>query len=476
VNEKRRRLLLNALKLFDLGLVMMSFGLTVLVVGSNHESLSDFLSIRVKVWNFAILSLIVLAWHVIFHLCGMYGSKRLSGRYREAADAFRATTICTGALALLAQLFSISVVTLRFCFVFWLISSSFAILGRISLRHSLGGLRRAGHNLRHMLILGTNSRALEFAASIEASPELGYRIVGFVDEDWSNIGQFVRTGRSLACNFESLPEFVRHNVVDEVVNYLPLRSFYEHASRVAALCELHGIILRFNSDIFGLKTSRAQVAEFNGGYYIIAGDKHYGPQMMLKRMLDVLGSLVLLVLFSPLFVIVALVVKLTSEGDAFFLQERVGYNKRKFMLFKFRTMVANAQELMPGLESQNEAAGPVFKIKNDPRITRVGRLLRRSSIDELPQLFNVLKGDMSLVGPRPLPVRDYQGFSEDWQRRRFSGRPGITCLWQVGGRCSVSFEQWMKLDLQYLDEWSLWLDLKILAQTIPAVLKGSGAA
>jgi lipopolysaccharide/colanic/teichoic acid biosynthesis glycosyltransferase len=173
---------------------------------------------------------------------------------------------------------------------------------------------------------------------------------------------------------------------------------------------------------------------------------------------------------------VAFLITVTSGGGVFFLQERVGYNKRKFMLYKFRTMVPNAEKMMAQLEDLNEVAGPVFKIKNDPRVTRLGRVLRRTSIDELPQLLNVLKGDMSLVGPRPLPVRDYQGFSEDWQRRRFSGKPGMTCLWQVGGRCSITFDQWMKLDIQYLDEWSLWLDLKILARTIPAVLKGSGAA
>jgi len=138
-------------------------------------------------------------------------------------------------------------------------------------------------------------------------------------------------------------------------------------------------------------------------------------------------------------------------------------------------MVPHAENLMAGLESQNEVAGPVFKMKKDPRITPIGKWLRRSSMDELPQLLNVLKGDMSLVGPRPLPVRDYEGFNEDWQRRRFSIKPGITCLWQVNGRSGISFDQWMLLDLQYMDEWSLWLDLKILAKTVPAVLKGAGA-
>ena len=151
-------------------------------------------------------------------------------------------------------------------------------------------------------------------------------------------------------------------------------------------------------------------------------------------------------------------------------------NKRRFKIYKFRTMVPDAEKLMSALEKDNEAGGPVFKMKNDPRITRIGRALRKSSVDELPQLFNVLRGDMSLVGPRPLPVRDYEGFNEDWQRRRFSVKPGITCLWQVNGRSGVSFDQWMLLDLQYMDEWSIWLDLKILAKTVPAVFRGEGAA
>ena len=160
----------------------------------------------------------------------------------------------------------------------------------------------------------------------------------------------------------------------------------------------------------------------------------------------------------------------------FFAQDRVGLNKRRFRMYKFRTMVGDAEKKQSELESLNEADGPVFKIKNDPRITRLGKFLRKASIDELPQLLNVLMGDMSLVGPRPLPIRDYQGFDQDWLRRRFSVRPGITCLWQINGRSSVSFQEWMELDLHYIDHWSFWLDVKLIAKTIPAVLKGVGAA
>jgi lipopolysaccharide/colanic/teichoic acid biosynthesis glycosyltransferase len=192
--------------------------------------------------------------------------------------------------------------------------------------------------------------------------------------------------------------------------------------------------------------------------------------------LDVSLSLLVTLLLSPLFLLATQIVKFTSPGPGFFVQERVGRNKPRFHLYKFRTMVADAAERQREIEHLNEASGAVFKIRNDPRLTPVGKFLRKTSVDELPQLFNVLKGDMSLVGPRPLPVRDYQGFDQDRHRHRFSVRPGITCLWQVNGRSSIPFEEWMELDMEYIDHWSLRLDFKILAKTIPAVLKGAGAA
>ncbi len=198
--------------------------------------------------------------------------------------------------------------------------------------------------------------------------------------------------------------------------------------------------------------------------------------LFIKRVLDIAGSLILLISLAPLFLVVSLLIKRDSPGPVFFIQERVGLGKRRFRLYKFRTMVADAEKRMKEIEHLNEVSGPVFKIKDDPRITRTGKFLRKTSIDELPQLINVLKGDMSLVGPRPLPVRDYNGFDQDWHRRRFSVRPGITCLWQVNGRSNVSFEKWMKLDMEYIDKWSLLFDLRILAKTIPAVVKGSGAS
>ena len=191
--------------------------------------------------------------------------------------------------------------------------------------------------------------------------------------------------------------------------------------------------------------------------------------LLFKRVIDVVGALAGLILFSPLMLIVAVAIKATSQGPVVYAQDRCGLNKRPFRMYKFRSMIADAEQLQAALEAQNEAHGPVFKILHDPRMTRLGRLLRRTSLDELPQLWNVLRGDMSLVGPRPLPYRDVDRITRPSDMRRFSMRPGLTCLWQVQGRCTIGFERWVELDLEYIDNWSLALDVRILLKTLPAV-------
>jgi exopolysaccharide biosynthesis polyprenyl glycosylphosphotransferase len=479
MNEAKRRFMLGGIKLFDISQLILSFGLATILVAYSQGgvSLEQFLSIRVKLSNCVVFASILLAWHIIFSMCGVYESKRLAARRVEIIELLKAITLATALLAFLAAFIRITMITSRFLVSFWLISCLLFVTSRLVFRPLLAALRKRGRNLRHMLILGTNSRAIDFAKKILEKPELGYRLVGFVDDDWQRIADFRQTGFPLVSNYAGLAEFLRRNVVDEVAMYLPLRSFYKNSFEAAALCEQHGIITRFDGDIFGLKKSRSIPDEFEGDHHVATytGVRGWWPSVA-KRILDITFSFVLLLLLAPVFVIVALLIKFSSDGPIFFRQERMGVNKRRFPIVKFRTMVPNAEKMLADLQEQNEVSGPVFKIKKDPRITPIGKVLRRTSIDELPQLFNVLKGDMSLVGPRPLPVRDYEGFNEDWQRRRFSVRPGITCVWQVSGRSSIPFEQWMRMDLQYMDEWSLWLDMKILAQTVSAVLKGSGAA
>lgn len=474
----RRRILLEALKIFDLSIMVFAFALSaVLALGIRRVSIENFFSMRVSVGNFLLFIGLLVLWHNVFAAVGFYSSHRFSSRLSEAWDVVKATTLASLILGAVALLFRIRMASFSVLAVFFVLSTFLLVASRLSLKAVLTMTRLHGRNLRNVLIVGTNHRALEFAQRLEKRLDLGYRVIGFVDREWGGSDEFRQTGHMLACELNDLPDFLRHNVVDEVAIALPIRSFHDDASRIAALCERQGIILRVLPNIFDLKMSRSVADELEGHPLIT----HYtgaleGWPFVAKRALDFLLALAALIAVSPFMLLAAVLIKLTSPGPIFFSQKRIGQNKRKFVIYKFRTMAVDAEERMKQLEHLNEVSGPVFKIKHDPRITPVGSFLRKTSIDELPQLFNVLKGDMSLVGPRPLPIRDYEGFSEDWHRRRFSVRPGITCLWQVNGRSSIPFEQWMELDMQYIDKWSLWLDLKILAQTIPAVLKGFGAA
>jgi exopolysaccharide biosynthesis polyprenyl glycosylphosphotransferase len=475
----RRRILSHALKLFDLAVMIVAFAWsTVPAYGVGQKiSIAQFFSIRVKLQNLIIFFGLLLLWHLLFSIFGLYTSRRMSSRAAEAADVAKATTLGSIGLWVAATLFHIEMASPPFLIVYLLMSTGMLVCSRLALRLVLAQARIHGRNSRNVLIVGTSRRAIEFAGKLQASPQLGYRVIGFADRQWDGIDHFGQTGHSLACDLEGLPAFLRANVVDEVVIALPIRSFHAIASEVAALCEEQGIILRVPSNIFNLKLSHSGSEELEGHSSIT----HYtgtaeGWPVVAKRVLDFCLALIALIVISPAFALVAAIIKMTSPGPIFFKQKRIGQNKRKFMIYKFRSMAVDAEAKMQQLEHLNELSGPVFKIKHDPRITPVGKFLRKTSIDELPQLINVLKGDMSLVGPRPMSIRDFELFSEDWHRRRFSVRPGITCLWQVNGRNSVPFEKWMELDMQYIDKWSLWLDLKILAKTIPAVLKGSGAA
>ncbi|MBZ5571458.1 MAG: sugar transferase [Acidobacteriia bacterium] len=476
------QVLSSATKLFDLVLLMGSFAVAVLphLRASGSISLAQFLGLKIKLGDIVIFSSLLGIWILIFTILGLYGSKRLASRRSEAFDVVKATTLCAAVLGLASFLLQFQWVTPSFVAIFWACSTFVIVSTRMAVRTWLRRLRMHGRDSRNMLIVGSNRRAIEFARKIQSKPELGYRILGFADAEWAGIGELERQGWPLVCGLGDLRTFLRRSVVDEVVLTVPLRSFHDLASDVAAMCEQQGIVVRVLSDLFNLQHRQAKAEEFAGAPLIThSSGITEGWPSTIKRTLDFTLSLLLLIALAPLLLLTAILISLTSAGPVFFVQRRIGLNKRVFYIYKFRTMVVNAEEKMREVEHLNELSGPVFKIKNDPRLTSVGRFLRKTSIDELPQLFNVLCGDMSLVGPRPLAVRDYELFTEaghDWQRCRFSVRPGITCLWQVSGRNSLPFHQWMELDLQYVRGWSLWLDLQILARTIPAVLRGSGAA
>jgi exopolysaccharide biosynthesis polyprenyl glycosylphosphotransferase len=475
IHEVMRGILLRIFMVIDLGLVTLALGSAAFWTTNTRQWTIGASVFTTKVSLAACLYFVlalVLA-HTTLVLCNLYVSRRMSSKHAESLDVARAMAMLTVCLWCAARLFRIDAIPQHFFLIFWIASVVLISTTRLALRLAQGVLRRRGRNLHHVIVLGTNSRAVAFADRMQAMPERGCHILGFVDDEWSGTAHFRKAGFPLLCDYPGLAEFLRNNVVDEIAIYLPLRSFYERAAEIAQLAKHHGLLVRVDTDIFDLKLVHHGPATTDGAAHAAADGKGIdGGQLLLKRIFDFVASLALLVLLSPLFLIVAALIKLTSPGSVFFAQKRIGLNKRQFTMYKFRTMVPAAEKIQDQFAHLNEMTGPVFKIKNDPRITPIGRFLRKTSIDELPQLFNVLKGDMSLVGPRAIPLRDYQQFSEDWHRRRFSVPPGITCLWQVYGRNAIPFEQWMVLDMQYIDGWSLWLDIKILTLTIPAVFKG----
>jgi exopolysaccharide biosynthesis polyprenyl glycosylphosphotransferase len=349
------------------------------------------------------------------------------------------------------------------------------LLSRICARFCLVAFRQKGRNLRTVLIIGSNRRAVQLADRITGDINLGYHLLGFVDDFWHDEHAPDHYKSTLRGPLQEVLTLLRTLAVDEVIIALPIASNYRFAQQVIDWCKQQGIAVAFESSLFenSLRSSPLDARLHNTITLYDATRSAWADAI--KRTIDIIVSGTALLGLSPILILVAILIKVQSPGPVFFLQERLGLGKRRFKIYKFRTMVQNAEALLKNLEHLNQSGGPTFKLSRDPRITPLGAFLRKTSLDELPQLLNVFFGDMSLVGPRPLPLRDYEGFSQDWHRRRFSVRPGITCIWQITGRSSITFERWMELDMDYIDRWSLWLDLSILLKTIPAIIRGSGA-
>lgn len=325
-----------------------------------------------------------------------------------------------------------------------------------------------------VLVVGTNRRARHLISLVRKHPDWGIRIAGVIDIDPAKKGEMI-SGYEVIGSLNDIPDIITHNVVDEVVFIVP-RSWLSRIEEAMLYCESAGLKVNLAVNLFDLKFSRAKQTDLFG-FPLLTFESTSSKigQLFIKRLFDFIASGMGLLVLSPLFLVIIILIKATSEGPVFFDQLRCGLYGRKFIFYKFRTMVKNADEKLKDILQYNEMDGPVFKMSNDPRITAVGKWLRKYSIDELPQLWNVLKGDMSLVGPRP-PLPNEVDNYDVWQRRRLSMRPGITCFWQVSGRNTIKdFKEWMKLDLEYIDNWSFALDLKILFKTIPAIILGTGA-
>ena len=475
----KRQWMYEAYKAFDLVVMVCAFAYASIfnaLVNNSTLNIEDFFAMRVKVRNMLILAFIFLAWQALFSVFGMHRPRRMEKQHQQTIDILKMVTISTCILLGIAVLFNIKLINEIFLFNFWATSTLLLMLSRMLLGAMLQKARLKGRNLRHMLIVGTGKRAVKFANTICDKPELGYHIIGFADDQWEGSETINKCGFPLISDLAGLPALLRSRVIDEVVIGLPFKSHYEKISGIITACEEQGIIVRFLSDLFNLKLAKSKPGFLDDIPLVtLQAASHEHPALFIKRIIDIVLSGIIVTCLSPVFLVIALLIKLDSKGPVFFIQERVGHNKRRFKLIKFRSMVQGAELRQDELEELNEASGPVFKIEKDPRMTRAGKWLRKTSLDELPQFINILIGDMSLVGPRPLPVRDYNGFDQDWHRRRFSVRPGLTCLWQVNGRSSIAFDKWMKFDMEYIDNWSLLLDMKILIKTVPAIIKGSGA-
>lgn len=331
--------------------------------------------------------------------------------------------------------------------------------------------RRRGVGVTRLLLVGADENARTIMRAVVARPDLGYRIVGFVDDDpvkaSTDIGRYPALGST-----EQLPELIRAHEVDEVIITLPWMS-HRKILEIMGQCEQDQVRTRIVPDLFQMTLHNVVVENIDGVPLLgVAEPRLRHWQHIYKRAFDIVVASLLLILLMPAFLVVALLIMIDSRGPVLFRQRRMGRHGREFMCIKFRTMCENAEQMLSALADRNEATGPLFKMRDDPRRTRIGRLLR-NGFDELPQLWNVLKGEMSLVGPRPAIPAEVAAY-EPWQRRRLDVRPGATGLWQVSGRSDVTFDEMVLLDLYYIENWSPILDIRILLKTIPVILVGSG--
>lgn len=349
----------------------------------------------------------------------------------------------------------------------------FLFLDRLILTLYINILQRKGKLLRFVLIIGTNKRAINIAQLFSENTDWGLKVVGFLTYNNEEVGSEIH-GFKVLGNIDDIIYVLEKNVVDFVL-LCQGKEHIKDLQNVALRCKTVGIDFVMDTDLLTQNIPGISFDRIDSTSFIIFKPIWLPPEkLLIKRLIDIVISAVGIILCIPVWIIVPIMIKRDSKGPVFYIQERVGKNGRLFKMYKFRTMIAGADKMQAEVMHLNEMDGPVFKIRDDPRLTKMGKWLRKTSLDELPQLFNVLAGDMSLVGPRP-PIMSEVLQYRPWQRKRLSVMPGITCLWQVTGRNEIKFDEWMKLDMQYIDNWSLTLDFKILFLTIKAVISTKGA-
>lgn len=429
--------------------------------------------IEFTAWHGMALIFMGVIWVIVFNLAGMYNFRDPSPWPKRIVRITIATIVGASAILMGGLVAGVKGLGGLFPVYFLVASVVFFLIQRAILYGVIGFVRKRGRNIRFVLLVGPRERSWELHERLTEFP-LGYKFLGFMDTDPGGPEE-----NDFPClgSLEEFGRFVSENPVDIVYITLPVKSYYPQVLKLLNICATQRIQVRLVTDLFDLPAGvRAEVANIGEIDYIIyrsAPASAVGEDI--KRFLDVVLSGLAIIVLTPVYLAVSVAIMLQDGWPVIFAQQRVGFNKRRFTMYKFRTMVKNAEALQAELEAKNEVDGATFKISHDPRITKLGNFLRKTSLDELPQFFNVFLGHMSLVGPRPLPIRDFERFYSDTHRRRFSVKPGVTGLWQVSGRSDVDFDEWMKLDVFYVDHWSLFLDIRILIQTVRVVLTMEGA-
>jgi exopolysaccharide biosynthesis polyprenyl glycosylphosphotransferase len=451
---------------------LIALTITVFIVRvSNHslEWLHQLSLLQIRFVDAAFGVMFVLAWQYCFSVLNLYD--KFATIPSKMVATFKGVSIMTVAVVIHLMIFHPPGITIRTAFIVMAALFCYEI-DRVALSDHLLD-RLAARDPQRAIIVGSGRRASKAWREIRTRYHSSIKLLGFVDDrDPDEMPPDVATrymGR-----VDQLSELLLNEVVDIILVAMPIKSCYTLMQRSIRIAEDVGVQVIYLQDIY---TTRRPSVDANRIIFreLVPQHERYLVRRAIKRAVDVLGATFGLIVLSPLFLCIAVGVKLSGEGPVFFRQERYGYRRRRFPMIKFRSMVNNAEQMLDDLEHVNEAVGPIFKIENDPRVTKFGKFIRSTSLDELPQLWNVLVGEMSLVGPRPMSVRDVSLFNEATLMRRFSVKPGITGLWQVNGRSGVGFDQWIQMDFSYIDEWSLRLDFKILARTVSAVLKRSGA-
>jgi len=415
-----------------------------------------------------------LIWASVFRLSSFYISKRTIRLLKELAAVGAATFLSCLTLAAWLFFFDYDDFSRLLLFYFVILDLGVLLNFHLLVRLFLRLIRARGYNLKKMLIIGAGETGTKVAQALVERPWTGFGIAGFLDDAPEKQGQIWAGVAPVLGKLEQARKVVEEKEIDEVVIALPSMAHHSLANVVLDLQD-QPVNIRVVPDLFSIATIYPQIEDLWGVPLVgVRQPVLSGFDAALKRMVDLLGAIVGLLIFAPLMLLAAILIKLDSPGPVLFVQKRIGENGRAFKMYKFRTMVANAEELLKELVAVDKLAEPVFKLENDPRVTKLGRILRRTSIDELPQLVNVLRGEMSLVGPRPEEAGMVKHYST-WHRKRLAVKPGITGPMQINGRGDLSLEERVRLELDYIRNYSLWKDLKILLRTVPMVIKGSGS-